>query len=64
MLCSVCGGDGTVGWVLSEMDRVDWQAGRPPLAIIPLGQLLPRYSLQGLSHEIHCWPIRFKGTGT
>jgi len=26
-----------VGWVLSEMDRVEWHAGRPALAIIPLG---------------------------
>jgi diacylglycerol kinase family enzyme len=36
-MCAVCGGDGTVGWVLSEMDRIEWAAGRPPLAIIPLG---------------------------
>jgi diacylglycerol kinase family enzyme len=41
-VCAVCGGDGTVGWVLSEMDRIEWGAGRPPLAIIPLGMLFQK----------------------
>jgi len=32
-----CGGDGTVGWVLSEIDQVSWGEGKPATAIIPLG---------------------------
>jgi len=33
-----CGGDGTVGWVLSEIDNVSWGAsGKPATAIVPLG---------------------------
>ena len=33
----MCGGDGTVGWVLSELERVEWEQGPPPIAIIPMG---------------------------
>ena len=35
----VCGGDGTVGWVLSCLDNVgqDAECSSPPMSIIPLG---------------------------
>eukprot|EP00053_Salpingoeca_punica_P024199 m.12543 g.12543 ORF g.12543 m.12543 type:complete len:751 (-) comp6399_c0_seq1:575-2827(-) len=34
-----CGGDGTVGWVLSELDKISDESRtyRPPIAVIPLG---------------------------
>uniref|UniRef100_A0A1I7VL14 Diacylglycerol kinase n=1 Tax=Loa loa TaxID=7209 RepID=A0A1I7VL14_LOALO len=32
----VCGGDGTVGWILSTLDRMNW-AKYPPIGIVPLG---------------------------
>ncbi|CAD5215101.1 unnamed protein product [Bursaphelenchus xylophilus] len=32
----VCGGDGTVGWVLSTLDQLNW-AAYPPMALMPLG---------------------------
>uniref|UniRef100_A0A0N4ZBI1 Diacylglycerol kinase n=1 Tax=Parastrongyloides trichosuri TaxID=131310 RepID=A0A0N4ZBI1_PARTI len=32
----VCGGDGTVGWVLSTLDLLNWPV-YPPMAVMPLG---------------------------
>lgn len=32
----VCGGDGTVGWVLSTLDSMKWPS-YPPIGIVPLG---------------------------
>ena len=32
----VCGGDGTVGWVLATLDSLNWTA-YPPIAVMPLG---------------------------
>ena len=32
-----CGGDGTVGWVLSVLDQLDFKPIPPSVAVLPLG---------------------------
>ena len=33
----VCGGDGTASRVFETIDTIDWKAGPPKVAILPLG---------------------------
>lgn len=33
----VCGGDGSVGWVLSVIDQIKFISTPPPVAVLPLG---------------------------
>lgn len=37
ILC--CGGDGTVGWILDAMDKIDYDPpeNRPHVSVLPLG---------------------------
>lgn len=32
----VCGGDGTVGWILSVLDRIGYES-KPAIGVLPLG---------------------------